>query len=396
VKPSELARCLFFVMGLSGCDLKIVRETKSLEEFSPTSAIVYPVSPRAHVDLPDSDPLDPSTFPRNVSNAIAISRYAMGMATKSLTLLDAKTNGDLSEGLKTLMARSSLSPQMISETFKLGLSAAESREASQKIRESFPGAEFEGTYFEKSFLFGKRLAQCVARSGASPANCCEAFLVPMLLFSEDKIPTTYSLAIEASKVDVSSFFKEGDPNFPVFKHSGARTWLSQCYYPTIAFPRDLEEFKLKYGDFKKWGGDFHPFSMAKQGPRRLYRQNSPAISVAETLGANCEVRETEVVIEGPKGETTFGAFNGQGRAIEFSEFPAANGRIIIRSSPDSCLGCHLKLDTRKFNVRIPSFLGLGLTVMEQHRIPMNRDPAACARSGENVIWDKPQADLMRR
>ncbi len=381
---------LYFICVTGGCDLKNEHNSTSREGISlQAEERVYPVDPRVHVDLPGTNPLDPATFPRNISNAFAYSRYALGLAINSQAILDATTNVELVMGLNTVLAASPISPEWISGTYKTALSEVEKSEASTKVKNLFAGSLLEGNFSERSFLFAKRLARCTSETGASLKQCCDGFLTPMLLFTDDAIPPSYSLAKEASKVDLSVILKDGDTNPAFFKHAGARVWLSQCNYPATVFPKDLKEFKVQYGDFKKWGRDFHPFSMAKQGPRRVYRKSMPAVSVAETLNENCEISETEVVIQGLTGKTIFGVYDLKGQSIEFSEFPIANGDRSIRLVPDSCLGCHFKLDTRKFNVRIPSYVGLGLGVMEQHRIKIQGDPAACARPGETIIWDKP-------
>ncbi len=390
MKASQLANTVFCLIYLSGCELKSQQHSISRAGVSlQATSKVYPVDPRVHVDLPSTNPLDPSTFPRDISNAFAYSRYAIGIATSSQALFDAKTDGELGTALKTLMSNSTISPEEISETYRLTLSDVEKSEASKRVKDLFPESLLEGTFSEKSFLFAKRIARCTSDTGASQKQCCEAFLAPMLLFSDDAPPTSYRDAKEASKVDLSPFIKGADSTSAVFKHAGARVWLSQCNYPATSFPKDLADFKSQYGDYSKWSGDFHPYSMAKQGPRRIYRKSAPAVSVAETLGENCVARETEVVIQGPTGITTFGVFDSKGQRIEFSEFPIANGNNSIRLVPESCLGCHLKFDTRKFNVRIPSYVGLGLAVMEQHRVKIKGDLAACALPGENIILDKP-------
>ncbi|MEI8027494.1 MAG: hypothetical protein WCI18_14190 [Pseudomonadota bacterium] len=389
MRASQLANTVFCFISLGGCELKSQHHSSKEGVSLPGPSKVYPVDPRVHVDLPSTDPLNPSTFPRDISNAFAYSRYAIGLATSSQSLFDAKSEGELGEALKNLMSASTISPEEISETYKLTLSDVEKSEASKKVKDLFPESLLEGAFPEKSFLFAKRIARCASDTGASQKQCCEAFLAPMLLFSDEVLPPSYRDAKEASKIDFSSLMKEADSNSAVFKHAGARVWLSQCNYPATSFPKDLADFKSQYGDYSKWSGDLHPYSMAKQGPRRIYRQSAPSVSVAETLGENCVVRETEVVIQGPTGITTFGVFDSKGHRIEFSEFPIANGNSSIRIVPESCLGCHLKFDTRKFNVRIPSYVGLGLAVMEQHRVKIKGDLAACALPGENIILDKP-------
>ncbi len=387
MKAAQILYPVFCFIALASCELNRLHHSTSQEgtRLQPTPKI-YPVDPRVHVDLPSTDPLDPSTFPRDISNAFAYSRYSIGVATSSQSILDAKTNSELGGGLKNVLNSSPISPEVISETYKTTLSEAEKIKASKHVKDLFPESLLEGTLSEKSFLFAKRLARCTSGTGASLKQCCEAFLTPMLLFSDDAIPPLYSQAKEAKKVDVSIFLKDDDRSPAVFKHSGARVWLSQCNYPVTSFPKDLANFKTQFGDYSKWSGDFHPYSMAKQGPRRIYRKSVPAVSVAETLGENCLPKETEVVIQSLTGITTFGVFDSKGQRIEFSEFPIANGSNSIRLAPDSCLGCHLKLDTRKFNVRIPSYIALGLEVMEHHKIKIKGDRAACALPGESIVW----------
>jgi hypothetical protein len=207
----------------------------------------------------------------------------------------------------------------------------------------------------------------------------------MLLFSENEIPESYRSAKKSSQLDLSSYLKNNDSSSSIFKHSGARVWLSGCDYTVNSFPETLAEFKGKFGEFTKWEGDFHPYSMAKQRPRRIYRQSTPPVSVAETLGDACEVRETEIVLQDAEGITTYGVYDSNGNRIEFSEFPVANGTNSIRATPDTCLGCHLKLDTRKFNVRIPSAVALGLGPMDNHKNRVTQNPKDCRNPRDIVV-----------
>ena len=66
-------------------------------------------------------------------------------------------------------------------------------------------------------------------------------------------------------------------------------------------------------------------------------------------------------------------------------FPARLGVDAVKHTPDSCMGCHYKLDSRAFDVRAPSYVALGLVLRSSQGVPQWVDGSACARPGETQV-----------
>lgn len=94
-----------------------------------------------------------------------------------------------------------------------------------------------------------------------------------------------------------------------------------------------------HSQFKSWVTETVN-SRVKRTKRRIYRGkiNGRRTSVAETLDASGQVRETEIVIERIQepGNFEFYTYDMGGTMVTESEFPAGT-----RPSPVVCVGCHM-------------------------------------------------------
>lgn len=349
----------------------------------------YPVPPKVHAELPSTNPLDPKTFPRSIPNAQAYARYALGLLSQKSETFSADSDQLLLEDLRTIVQSTKVSPQVVAPLLALGVSSAELKASADQIRAIYRTAELEGSLVTKSLVLGKQLNQCMKDSGVDLKHCCDAFLIPQLLFEEGKIPDFYSSAKSAREIDFSAMAAlNQDSAGSIFRLQGTKVWLSQCSTAAIGLPRKLSDFKRVFGDYHTWPSELHPISMAKQKGRRIYRNNKAKVSVAETLTEACDVAETEFIVEGKDSNLAFGVFNERGQISPLSSFPKGSGGEILRFSPDICMACHLKLDTRRFNVRIPSREALRLHLFSSGSNALYRNDIGCAREGERVVWDE--------
>ena len=353
-----------------------------------TEKLPYPVSPRAHVDDPSTDPLDPKTFPREVANSLAYARYAVGLSNHLPETFQMKDDSAVISSLKSLLVTNSVKPSLIKSAYETSFIEDDVEDTPNSNNPSLEKNQKNAlgnlpADFKRLGLLKKRLQYCQVNSGESPSSCCISFLLPQLVLGDDDVPKVYSALDSQSEINVSQFIvptRSGS----VFKLDRTKDWLTACSNVLNQMPDHLRDLKQKIGDYHTWSGEFHPISLAKQRGRRIYRKENPGISVAETLDDKCQVRETEAVFTDTTNSLQFAVYDSTGKLSDFSDFPTGNGGEVARSSPEICLGCHLKFDSREFNVRIPSFAALRLSLFDQNRYHNSID---CAIDGENIFWD---------
>jgi hypothetical protein len=290
--------------------------------------------------------------------------------------------------LKSLLVTNPVKPSIIKSAYEILLieddveDISNSNDSSLKVNQKKTLDNLPAD-FKRLELLKKRLQYCQDNSGESPSSCCISLLLPQLVLGDDEVPKVYSALNSQSEINDSQFIV---PNRPasVFKLARTKDWLAACSNILNQLPVHLRDLKQKMGDYHTWSGEFHPLSLAKQRGRRIFRKENPGISVAETLDDKCQVRETEVVFTDTTNSLQFAVYDATGKLSDFSDFPTGNGGEVARSSPEICLGCHLKFDSREFNVRIPSFAALRLSLFDQNRYHNSID---CAIDGENIFWD---------
>lgn len=347
----------------------------------------YPVSPSVHVDDPALDPLDSNTFPREVANSLSYARYAVGLSDLRPETFKLKDDASLIASLKTLIQNNPVLPSTIKAAYELTLTEEELLDLQLKL--SHPNSNLNenspqniAADQKRYFHLKRRFESCRATAMARPSDCCTALLVPQLLLSEEEVPAYFSEINQLSEIDYSRF--QSPENGSIVKFLGTRDWLAVCSNVVNGMPENIGALKQRIGNYQTWKGEFHPLSIAKQRGRRIYRLNNPQVSIAETLDDQCNVRETEVILTGIENSLQFAVYDAAGNLTDFSDFPAAGGRLVTRKSPDICLGCHLKFDSREFNVRIPSFTALRLSLFSQDQYHNSID---CVKENETVFWD---------
>ena len=140
-------------------------------------------------------------------------------------------------------------------------------------------------------------------------------------------------------------------------------WLSICAPLVNKIPRSLEQFKHKFGDYKKedqWFSELHLNSMVKHKLRRIYRNPLANIVVAETLSDNGVVEETEIIKKSKHDEYEFLSYNKEDKLRPFGVIENHHGKNFLSYNPQSCFGCHYNFDTHKFNIVSPSAKALNL------------------------------------
>ena len=178
-----------------------------------------------------------------------------------------------------------------------------------------------------------------------------------------------------------------------FNQSAVRAWLSYCGGIISDAPSNLATFKAQYGDYEhstNWVSEMHPISPAKQAGRRIYRtvlDDGTWVSIAESTNDDCSVRETETIVRRPGEQAIFWVFDGLGQRVDHAYFPTRRmNEDAIRFAPDSCMGCHYTMDTRRFDVATPSFEALNLKLFETSTGPVWRDHSHCAHPRDTLIY----------
>ena len=178
-----------------------------------------------------------------------------------------------------------------------------------------------------------------------------------------------------------------------FNQANVRSWLAYCGPDAQRAPDSIWEFKARFGDYTagaEWVQELHPISPAKQAGRRIYRRrmdDGTWVSVAESINDDCSVRETETIVVSPGRQALFWVYDHHGDRGSHAYFPTRRaGQDAVRFAPDSCMGCHYTMDTRRFTVPAPSFEALNLKLYEADGAPVWRDHAHCATGAESLIY----------
>lgn len=91
-----------------------------------------------------------------------------------------------------------------------------------------------------------------------------------------------------------------------------------------------------------------------------------------------------MILRRPDGALNFWVYDSTGKMSITSHFPSANRdqgfETVEKLSPESCMGCHYDLVTRKFDVLSPSADVLRLAKTTEL-------PIVCAENGEDLVDD---------
>ncbi len=173
-----------------------------------------------------------------------------------------------------------------------------------------------------------------------------------------------------------------------FAHEGIKAWLTACGPALDDLPATLTALVARFGDLRcdpRFEVELHAVSLAKRAGRRIARRRDLPVSIAESLDTDCSVRETELVVEQPDGTMRFASYGPEGQREDHGYFPAGPGVDLVKMTPDACMGCHYRFDTRTFTVRAPSGVALGLQLRRTDGTPNWTDGGSCASPGEILV-----------
>jgi len=325
----------------------------------------YPIDPQVHAAFEGTDALNSGTYRGNIPFSLSHTIYA----------------ANLIENKRLFLADESLDKETLF-SYILNISNAERISSTllpileRKYDRGSLSKEFDALAKKINFHFKLKTVNEADRLNQQLNSCNR---------THDKRQCCKGL--------LSSWVFAKGKGFPQGKHLNpnlvtTRAWLSICGPIISDLPKTLEEFKEKYGQFDTaldWAQELHPQSMAKQGGRRVYRKYlrkyKVDISSAQTLDPKCNVTETEVVMRSPSGLMKFFGYDANGHLTPLGIFPMTQGRKSIRVTPESCLGCHYKFDSREFNVQIPSYEALQLKLNSGASNEIH-----CKNQKDTVIW----------
>ena len=365
----------------------------------------YPRPTSVHLSDPSLGPVAPGTIQSQVPNAVAYARYALRVAQRGLlgvSTLD--TAEEVAYGWAELASRSMV-PQ------NTGLRYARTTASESQRDELLAELHADAEHATDSTTLTKvqaRLAdiragvRACASDGFSPEDCCVTVGYFAALSRQDNWDewaagtlgtgffTEWSAAvIHREQAEVAQGKKV---SVQPFVQLGAKAWLAQCAPVLQRVPTTVDSLKAQYGDYTRqsgWIQELHPVSIAKLAGRRIYRRMLPdgtRISVAESLAADCRVKETEVIVGSPDGPMQFFSYGARDQQAPHGYFPTAIGTEQVKLTPDSCMGCHYTFDERRFNVMAPSHEALGLRLPVRNGQPQWRDDSGCYRPGDTVVW----------
>jgi hypothetical protein len=325
-----------------------------------------------------------------VSNAFAYARYV------ALNLESPSSKELAPAEVERVLFQSAVNSRISTEAMLQLLSAP--RQVSTSEGKSTSQLRFEE--------FQSQFKTCVSQF-ESAAECCQALAWPLAVLPQLTSLDAEQLAslragAKASlpKAEVLKGWggwgakDQADPNEtprttgPAYRLAGLKAWLGSCHEVMSGAPATLAELTKTLGsslsDKSQWSQALHARSRAKRGPRRIFTRVDGQISVAETLAADCSVKETEVIRRRRDGTLDYWVYDAQGRLTPFSHFPAPSNNkgfvTVEKLSPDSCMGCHYTFDTRHFDQMSVSADALGL--------PQTRDlPVVCLQPGETLAED---------
>ncbi len=361
---------------------------------------IYPVDPHTHVTTPGADPMNRDTYQTRVANAVAYARYAA-----------AQYDGSAVEDIEDVEQIAALVSRLASESgvsfadgAKYHLSVADERayeEYREEVYDDILGFTGDGRLprLGARIMDGyEKLYACQA-GGYDAAQCCQA-----LAWFEGMVSAGSAAAApgdETADYDswTSAVMKAehaavaaGDQVYAQpFNHLGLKAWLSYCGGSAQDIPTTLDDLRYRFGDYRvdpDWVVELHPVSLAKQAGRRIFRRrfsDGSVMSIADTLGEACGVRETEVIFAVPDRAQQFWSFDAHGRNVHHGHFPVRKGVEAVRFTPDACLGCHYEFDARRFNVMAPSFDALHLILKSRDGVPQWTDHTECATPRDLIV-----------
>lgn len=388
------------VLAACGRGERSETETSRVDE---STSRVYPVDPQVHVEDKSLDASNPGTIHAHVLNAVAYARYGVATLSPEGTNVpeDAESIATL---LGSLGAKSGISPARVVELYRIEGTEAEYDRRRAHVLEGAQGVSDTAplsSVGHRIVDLEKQVAGCTSSPGGPSAEaCCTALAVPWFLLdpaSKLDAPARTALDAEASAGTLYSSLparklseeRAEEGSVQPFEHQNIKAFLAVCAPIVRHVPADLAALKARYGDYAHdsgWAVELHPISMAKLAARRIYRSAKDKISIAESIGEDCSVRETEVVVERSDGLMDFWSFGANGERETHGFFPARLHVDAIKHTPDSCMGCHYKLDTRRFDVRAPSYRALALVLRKSQGAPQWIDGSSCGRPTDTIVW----------
>lgn len=398
VYSAEIVRGVFVGLFLLyvGCAEPLVAEGagSSAEKSSQTPQVVggvYPVPAQRHLEVfqgavHDAEP--------TVLNAVAYARYAaelngddaVGQTESSEEIVDALTRQAETSGVDYY------------DAVWYGRQQADDGEYADYQVELTMDTRYTGgpaglSRQGRGIIDGLHRVNLCTQDGYSGAACCQALLWVEALAPEvdeaDYRPTAGEVMARALAAYQSGERTAIQP----FNQANVRSWLAYCGPDAQRAPESIWEFKARFGDYTAgagWVQELHPISPAKQAGRRIYRRrmdDGTWVSVAESINDDCSVRETETIVVSPGRQALFWVFDHHGDRGSHAYFPTRRaGQDAVRFAPDSCMGCHYTMDTRRFTVPAPSFEALNLKLYEADGEPVWRDHAHCASGTESIIY----------
>jgi hypothetical protein len=378
---------------------------------------VYPVDPRVQVDDKKLDPTSAGSVNARVLNAVAYARYGVQSIANDDGEAVSEDPKAVVLALSALGAKSGIAPTRVASLYNIEATAAEREPLRVHVLQGAHGLGSEtplSSVGARIVDLQAQLRACTrkepgARQAPTAEACCQALATPwFLLDSASKMEAPARTAWQQEAVAGTVFSEmpsrrlaeasaeagtDTAAKLQPFRHQSIKAFLSVCHPIVRHAPQTLVELKTRYGDYAKgerWTTELHPISMAKMAARRIYRSWDTKVSVAESIGESCEVRETEVIVERANGILDFFSYGQAGTQELHGFFPAKLRVDAIKYTPDSCMGCHYKLDSRTFTVRMPSYKALGLTLRSNQGEPQWVDGSACAHKGESIVWhEKP-------
>lgn len=139
-----------------------------------------------------------------------------------------------------------------------------------------------------------------------------------------------------------------------------RRGLYAFYSCSRPLPIDLDTFKARYGDYQTWSKTDIGCSAPKNGPRRIWKDDTLGIYVAETL-VEAGVRETEILFTNLRGDgqIDFAPYTADGHLTDRSTFATGSGGTVTSSAPYTCMACHVDTASGTFSDLFPSGTGAG-------------------------------------
>jgi len=138
-----------------------------------------------------------------------------------------------------------------------------------------------------------------------------------------------------------------------------REGLQHTYHCSRPLPGSLDVLRTRYGDYEEWALEDLPCGAPKDERRRVWSHPDGQVVVAETMTAEGEVRETEVLFYDLRddGQLDFAAYDEHGDLMDRSTFATVGAGPITFGAPYICISCHTGSD--RVDVRRPDGLGAG-------------------------------------